>query len=182
VLTLIKERRGVYVSIEYLSPTRMLIKYELPLAEMVINFYDRLKSVSKGYATLDYTPIGLRESDMVKLEVLIHNEHVDALSQIVHKDKAYDVGRKLCEKLKELIDRQNFEVAIQARVNGKIIARETLGAKRKDVIAKCYGGDITRKKKLLTKQKEGKKRAKLIGTVEVPQEAFLAALKIDEDQ
>jgi GTP-binding protein LepA len=182
VLTLIKERRGVYVSIEYLSPTRMLIKYELPLAEMVINFYDRLKSVSKGYATLDYTPIGLRESDMVKLEVLIHNEPVDALSQIVHKDKAYDVGRKLCEKLKELIDRQNFEVAIQARVNGKIIARETLGAKRKDVIAKCYGGDITRKKKLLTKQKEGKKRAKLIGTVEVPQEAFLAALKIDEDQ
>jgi GTP-binding protein LepA len=182
VLTLIKERRGVYVSIEYLSPTRMLIKYELPLAEMVINFYDRLKSVSKGYATLDYTPIGLRESDMVKLEVLIHNEPVDALSQIVHKDKAYDVGRKLCEKLKELIDRQNFEVAIQARVNGKIIARETLGAKRKDVIAKCYGGDITRKKKLLSKQKEGKKRAKLIGTVEVPQEAFLAALKIDEEQ
>jgi GTP-binding protein LepA len=181
VLTLIKERRGVYVGIEYLSPTRMLIKYELPLAEMVVNFYDRLKSVSKGYATLDYHPIGYRESDMAKLEVLIHNEPVDALSQIVHKDKAYDVGRKLCEKLKELIDRQNFEVAIQARLNGKIIARETLGAKRKDVIAKCYGGDITRKKKLLNKQKEGKKRAKLIGTVEVPQEAFLAALKIDED-
>ncbi|MDX6768229.1 MAG: translation elongation factor 4 [Elusimicrobiota bacterium] len=181
VLTLIKERRGVYVGIEYLSPTRMLIKYELPLAEMVVNFYDRLKSVSKGYATLDYAPIGYRESDMVKLEVLIHNEPVDALSQIVHKDKAYEVGRKLCEKLKELIDRQNFEVAIQARVGGKIIARETLGAKRKDVIAKCYGGDITRKKKLLSKQKEGKKRAKMIGTVEVPQEAFLAALKIDEE-
>ena len=181
VLTLIKERRGVYVGIEYLSPTRMLIKYELPLAEMVVNFYDRLKSVSKGYATLDYAPIGYRESDMVKLEVLIHNEPVDALSQIVHKDKSYDVGRKLCEKLKELIDRQNFEVAIQARVGGKIIARETIGAKRKDVIAKCYGGDITRKKKLLSKQKEGKKRAKMIGTVEVPQEAFLAALKIDEE-
>ncbi len=181
VLTLIKERRGVYVGIEYLSPTRMLIKYELPLAEMVVNFYDRLKSVSKGYATLDYAPIGYRESEMVKLEVLIHNEPVDALSQIVHKDKSYDVGRKLCEKLKELIDRQNFEVAIQARVGGKIIARETIGAKRKDVIAKCYGGDITRKKKLLSKQKEGKKRAKMIGTVEVPQEAFLAALKIDEE-
>ncbi|HAZ07744.1 MAG TPA: elongation factor 4 [Elusimicrobia bacterium] len=181
VLNLIKERRGVYVGIEYLSPTRMLIKYDLPLAEMVVNFYDRLKSVSKGYATLDYHPIGYRESDMAKLEVLIHNEPVDALSQVVHKDKAYDVGRKLCEKLKELIDRQNFEVAIQARVQGKIIARETIGAKRKDVIAKCYGGDITRKKKLLGKQKEGKKRAKLIGQVEVPQEAFLAALKIDED-
>ena len=181
VLNLIKERRGVYVGIEYLSPTRMLIKYELPLAEMVVNFYDRLKSVSKGYATLDYTPIGLRESEMVKLEVLIHQEPVDALSQIVHKDKAYEVGRKLCEKLKELIDRQNFEVAIQARIGGKIIARETLGAKRKDVIAKCYGGDITRKKKLLGKQKEGKKRAKMIGTVEVPQEAFLAVLKIDEE-
>ncbi|MEK7384739.1 MAG: translation elongation factor 4 [Elusimicrobiota bacterium] len=181
VLNLIKERRGVYVGIEYLSPTRMLIKYELPLAEMVVNFYDRLKSVSKGYATLDYHPIGYRESDMAKLEVLIHKEPVDALSQIVHRDKAYDVGSKLCAKLKELIDRQNFEVAIQASVNGKIIARETIGAKRKDVIAKCYGGDITRKKKLLGKQKEGKKRAKLIGTVEVPQEAFLAALKIDED-
>ena len=181
VLTLIKERRGVYVGIEYLSPTRMLIKYELPLAEMVVNFYDRLKSVSKGYATLDYHPIGYRESDMAKLEVLIHKEPVDALSQIVHRDKAYEVGSKLCAKLKELIDRQNFEVAIQASVNGKIIARETLGAKRKDVIAKCYGGDITRKKKLLNKQKEGKKRAKMIGSVEVPQEAFLAALKIDED-
>ncbi|MFI5350208.1 MAG: translation elongation factor 4 [Elusimicrobiota bacterium] len=181
VLNLIKERRGVYVSIEYLSPTRMLIKYELPLAEMVVNFYDKLKSVSKGYATLDYHEIGYRESDMAKLEVLIHNEPVDALSQIVHRDKAHEVGRKLCEKLKELIDRQNFEVAIQARFDGKIIARETIGAKRKDVIAKCYGGDITRKKKLLGKQKEGKKRAKLIGSVEVPQEAFLAALKIDED-
>ncbi|MDE2491875.1 MAG: translation elongation factor 4 [Elusimicrobia bacterium] len=181
VLTLIKERRGVYEGIEYLSPTRMLIKYELPLSEMVVNFYDRLKSVSKGYATLDYVPIGYRESDMVKLEVLIHKEPVDALSQIVHKDKAYAVGAKLCAKLKELLDRQNFEVAIQASINGKVIARETLGAKRKDVIAKCYGGDITRKKKLLTKQKEGKKRAKLIGQVEVPQEAFLAALKIDED-
>ncbi len=182
VLNLIKDRRGEHVGIEYLSPTRMLIKYNLPLSEMVVNFYDRLKSVSKGYATLDYAPIGNRESDMVKLEVLIHGEPVDALSQIVHRDKAQDVGRKLCEKLKELIDRQNFEVAIQARVNGKFIARETLGAKRKDVIAKCYGGDITRKKKLLGKQKEGKKRAKLIGTVEVPQEAFLAVLKIDDEQ
>ncbi|MBI4371252.1 MAG: elongation factor 4 [Elusimicrobia bacterium] len=182
VLSLIKDRRGVHRGIEYLSPTRMLIRYELPLAEMVVNFYDRLKSVSKGYASLDYHPLGLRESDMVKLEVLIHAEPVDALSQIVHRSKAQDVGRRLCGKLKELIDRQNFEVAIQARVGGKIIARETLGARRKDVLAKCYGGDITRKKKLLSKQKEGKRRAKLLGQVEVPQEAFLAALKIDEDQ
>lgn len=180
VLNLIKEKRGEHESIEYVSASRMLIKYKLPLAEMVINFYDKLKSVSKGYASMDYHPIGYRASDVVRLEVLIHNEPVDALSQIVHKDKAYGVGRQLCEKLKELISRQNFEVAIQARVGGKIIARETLGAKRKDVIAKCYGGDITRKKKLLSKQKEGKKKAKLLGSVEIPQEAFLAVLKLDE--
>ena len=181
VLNLIKERRGVHVGIEYLSPTRMLIKYELPLAEMVVNFYDRLKSVSKGYATLDYQSIGYRESDMVKLEVLIHAEPVDALSQIVHRDKAQEIGSKLCEKLKELIDRQNFEVAIQARVDGKIIARETIGAKRKDVIAKCYGGDITRKKKLLGKQKGREEAGQADRLRRGPQEAFLAVLKIDED-
>jgi GTP-binding protein LepA len=181
VLNLIKDRRGEHIGIEYLSATRMLIKYNLPLGEMVINFYDRLKSVSKGYASMDYSPIGFKVSDMVRLEVLIHAEPVDALSQIVHRDKAYKVGKMLCEKLKELIDRQNFEVAIQARIGGKIIARETIGAKRKDVIAKCYGGDITRKRKLLEKQKEGKKKAKMLGSVEINQEAFLAVLKLDED-
>ncbi|MBI3551115.1 MAG: elongation factor 4 [Elusimicrobia bacterium] len=181
VLNLIKDRRGEHIGIEYMSATRMLIKYNLPLGEMVINFYDRLKSVSKGYASMDYHPIGYKVSDMVRLEVLIHGDPVDALSQIVHRDKAYKVGKMLCEKLKELIDRQNFEVAIQARIGGKIIARETIGARRKDVIAKCYGGDITRKRKLLEKQKEGKKKAKLLGSVEINQEAFLAVLKLDEE-
>ncbi len=181
VLNLIKDRRGEHVGIEYLSATRMMVKYNLPLGEMVVNFYDRLKSVSKGYASMDYHPIGYKQSDMVKLEILIHAEPVDALSQIVHKDKAYNVGKLMCEKLKELIDRQNFEVAIQARIGGKIIARETIGAKRKDVIAKCYGGDITRKRKLLEKQKEGKKKAKMLGSVEINQEAFLAVLRLDEE-
>ena len=181
VLNLLKDRRGEYQSIEYISSSRMIIKYHLPLAEMVVNFYDRLKSVSKGYASLDYMAEVFRESDMVRLEILLHGEPVDALSQIVHKNKAHYVGKALCEKLKELIDRQNFEVAIQARIGGKIIARETLSARRKDVLAKCYGGDITRKRKLLSKQKEGKKKAKLLGSVEIPQEAFLAVLKLDDD-
>jgi GTP-binding protein LepA len=181
VLNLLKDRRGEHIGIEYISSQRMIAKYRLPLAEMVVNFYDRLKSVSKGYASLDYAPEGFVESDMERLEVLIHGEPVDALSQIVHKSKAHSVGKALCLKLKELIDRQNFEVAIQARIGGKIVARETISARRKDVIAKCYGGDITRKRKLLSKQKEGKKRAKLLGAVEIPQEAFLAVLKLDED-
>ena len=181
VLNLIKDRRGEHVSIEYISPTRMMIKYNLPMAEMVVNFYDRLKSISKGYASMDYHPIGYKQSDMVRLEILIHGEPVDALSQIVHKDKAFYIGKAMCEKLKELIDRQNFEVAIQARIGGKIIARETLSGRRKDVIAKCYGGDITRKRKLLEKQKEGKKKAKMLGSVEVPQEAFLAVLRLDDE-
>ena len=178
VLNLLKERRGEYVSIEYAASNRMLIRYYLPLCEMVVDFYDRLKSVSKGYASLDYADAGMRPSDMVRLEILIHGDPVDALSSIVHRAKAYDMGRLMCAKLKELIHRQNFEVAIQARIDGRIIARETLCAKRKDVLAKCYGGDITRKRKLLSKQKEGKKRAKQFGAVELPQEAFLAALKI----
>ncbi len=181
VLNLIKDRRGEHRGIEYLSATRMMVKYDLPLGEMVVNFYDRLKSVSKGYASMDYSPIGNKPSDMVRLEILIHGDPVDALSQIVHKDKAYGIGKAMCEKLKELIDRQNFEVAIQARIGGKIIARETLGARRKDVLAKCYGGDITRKRKLLEKQKEGKRKAKLLGSVEINQEAFLAVLKLDEE-
>ncbi|MDD5656317.1 MAG: translation elongation factor 4, partial [Elusimicrobia bacterium] len=182
VLNLLKERRGEYASIEYVAGSRMLIRYHLPLCEMVVNFYDRLKSVSKGYASLDYADAGFRTSDMVRLEILIHGEPVDALSSIVHRDKAYDVGRQMCAKLKELIHRQNFEVAVQARIDGRIIARETISAKRKDVLAKCYGGDITRKRKLLSKQKEGKKRAKQFGAVELPQEAFLAVLRLDEDK
>ncbi|MFA6002941.1 MAG: translation elongation factor 4 [Elusimicrobiota bacterium] len=182
VLNLIKERRGEHVGIEYISATRMLVRYYLPLCEMVVNFYDRLKSVSKGYASLDYADASYRVSDMVRLEILIHGDPVDALSAIVHRSKAYDVGRLMCSKLKELIHRQNFEVAIQARIDGRIISRETISAKRKDVLAKCYGGDITRKRKLLSKQKEGKKRAKQFGAVEIPQEAFLAVLKLDEEK
>ncbi|MBI4678344.1 MAG: elongation factor 4 [Elusimicrobia bacterium] len=180
VLTLLKERRGAHVAIEYAAGGSMIVTYDLPLSEMVINFYDRLKSVSKGYASMDYVPLGRKTADVLRLEILIHGEPVDALSQIVHKDKATHVGRAMCGKLKELISRQIFEVSIQARIGGRIIARETLSARRKDVLAKCYGGDITRKRKLLAKQKEGKKRAKMLGSVEIPQEAFLAALKISE--
>jgi len=182
VLNLLKDRRGEYSSIEYIAASRMLIRYHLPLCEMVVNFYDRLKSVSKGYASLDYAEEGYRVSDMARLEILIHGDPVDALSSIVHRDKAFTIGRQMCAKLKELIHRQNFEVAIQARVENRIIARETLSAKRKDVLAKCYGGDITRKRKLLSKQKEGKKRSKQFGAVELPQEAFLAVLRLDEDK
>ena len=181
VLNLIKERRGEHVGIEYIASSRMLVKYNLPLSEMVVNFYDRLKSISKGYASMDYHPIGYKASDVERLEILIHGEPVDALSQIVHRGRAHRTGAALCSKLRELIGRQNFEVAIQARIGGKIIARETIGARRKDVLAKCYGGDITRKRKLLEKQKEGKRKAKLLGAVEIPQEAFLAVLRLDED-
>ena len=182
VLNLLKERRGEYVGIEYIAANRMLIRYYLPLCEMVVNFYDRLKSVSKGYASLDYADAGYRVSDMTRLEILIHGDPVDALSSVVHRDKAYGLGRQMCAKLKELIHRQNFEVSIQARVESRIVARETLSAKRKDVLAKCYGGDITRKRKLLSKQKEGKKRAKQFGAVELPQEAFLAVLRLDDSK
>ncbi len=157
----------------------MIIRYELPLSEIVFDFYDKLKSVSRGYASFDYVPSIEREADLVKLEILVHGEPVDALSSIVHKEKAHVMGKGMCEKLKELIPRQMFEVALQASVRGRVVSRETIPAMRKDVIAKCYGGDITRKRKLLNKQKEGKRKAKQLGSVEIPQEAFLAVLKIE---
>jgi GTP-binding protein LepA len=180
IMELCQQRRGEMGRMEYLSEERVELVYMLPLAEIVMDFFDQLKSRTKGYASLDYEPAGYRPSQLSKVDVLLNNTPVDAFSTIVHRDKAYDYGKRMTEKLRELIPRQLFDVPIQAAVGGRIIARETVKAKRKDVISKCYGGDITRKRKLLEKQKEGKKRMKQIGRVEVPQEAFVAALKLDE--
>ncbi len=181
IMQLCQERRGVYLGMEYMESTRALLKYELPLNEIIYDFFDALKSRSKGYASLDYELKGYAPSKLCKLDILINREQVDALSFIVHADGAYERGRKMCEKLKNEIPRHLFEIPIQAAVGSKIIARETVSAMRKDVLAKCYGGDISRKKKLLEKQKEGKKRMRQVGNVEVPQQAFMAVLKLDED-
>ena len=181
IMKLCQERRGVYLGMEYMEATRALLKYELPLNEIIYDFFDALKSRSRGYASFDYELKGYERSELVKLDILVNKEEVDALSFIVHAESAYDRGRRMCEKLKDEIPRQLFEIPIQAAIGGKIIARETVKAMRKDVLAKCYGGDITRKKKLLEKQKEGKKRMRQIGNVEIPQKAFMSVLKLDDE-
>lgn len=179
IMTLCIEKRGILKNQIYLTSDRIEITFEMPLAEIVFDFYDRLKTISRGYASFDYFPIGMQQSDLVKMDILLNGDQVDALSALIHRDHAFDLGKKICIKLRELIPRQQFEIALQAAIGAKIIARETIKALRKDVTAKCYGGDISRKRKLLEKQKEGKKRMRQVGSVEVPQEAFLAVLKLN---
>ena len=180
VMSLCIEKRGIVMSQTYLTTERVELTFDMPLAEIVFDFYDRLKTVSKGYASFDYSPIGLRESKLVRVDVLLNAQPVDALSALLHKDNAYDIGKRMCEKLRELIPRQQFDIPIQAAIGAKIISRETVKALRKDVTAKCYGGDISRKRKLLEKQKKGKKRMRAVGNVEIPQEAFMAVLKLND--
>ena len=181
-MELCQDKRGTYINIEYLTPQRVVITYHLPLAEILYDFFDSLKSRTRGYASLDYELIGYQPADLVKLEILLNGENIDALSTIVHKDRAFYQGRALVQKLRSIIPRQLYEVAIQASIGSRIVARENVKAMRKDVLAKCYGGDISRKKKLLEKQKEGKKRMKQIGRVEVPRDAFMSVMNIEKEK
>lgn len=180
VMSLCIEKRGEIKNQTYLTTQRVELVFDMPLAEIVFDFYDRLKTVSKGYASFDYSPIGMRKSKLVKVDLLLNGSSVDALSSLIHADNAYSIGKKMCEKLRQLIPRQQFDIPIQAAIGAKIISRETIKAVRKDVTAKCYGGDISRKRKLLEKQKKGKKKMRQVGSVEIPQEAFMAVLKLND--